>query len=41
MVRNPAGVAMLNNVTTGSTIVTTPRSANLVRRVNAGPGSVS
>jgi len=41
MVRNPAGVAMLNNVTTGSTIVTSPRSANLVRRVNAGPGNVS
>jgi hypothetical protein len=41
IVRNPAGVGMLNNVTTGTTIVTTPRSANLVRRVNAGPGSTS
>jgi UDP-glucose 6-dehydrogenase len=36
-----AGVGMLNNITTGSTIVTTPRSANLVRRVNAGPGSTA
>ena len=41
IVRNPAGIGMLNNITTGSTIVTTPRSANLVRRVNAGPGSTS
>jgi hypothetical protein len=41
IVRNPAGVGMLNNITTGSTIVTSPRSANLVRRVNAGPGSTS
>ena len=41
IVRNPAGVGMLNNVTTGSTIVTSPRSANLVRRVNAGPGSTA
>jgi hypothetical protein len=41
IVRNPAGVGMLNNITTGSTIVTSPRSANLVRRVNAGPGSTA
>jgi hypothetical protein len=40
IVRNPAGVAMLNNITTGSTIVTSPRAAGLVRRVNAGPGAV-
>jgi hypothetical protein len=41
IVRNPAGVGMLNNVTTGSTIVTSPRASGLVRRVNAGPGSTS
>jgi len=41
IVRNPAGVGMLNNVTTGTTLVTTPRASGLVRRVNAGPGSTS
>jgi hypothetical protein len=41
IVRNPAGVGMLNNITTGSTIVTTPRASGLVRRVNAGPGSTA
>jgi hypothetical protein len=41
IVRNPAGVGMLNNITTGATIVTTPRASGLVRRVNAGNGNVS
>jgi hypothetical protein len=39
IVRNPAGVGMLNNITTGTTVVTTPRAAALVQRVNTGAGS--
>jgi hypothetical protein len=42
IVRNPAGVGMLNNITTGA--VPSPadiRGSGLVRRVNAGNGNVS
>jgi hypothetical protein len=42
IVRNPAGVGMLNNVKANDgSALGTARNANLVRRVNAGPGSVS
>jgi|TARA_R110000868_G_scaffold225095_1_gene477326 hypothetical protein len=40
IVRNPAGVGKLNNITTGSSSsVTVPRPSALVQRVNTGAGS--
>jgi hypothetical protein len=39
IVRNPAGVAMLNNISTTGASVTTPRASATVSRVNAGTGS--
>ena len=42
IVRNPAGVAVLNNITTGALAVpdtTTPRASATVQRVNTGAGS--
>ena len=39
IVRNPAGVAMLNNISTTGASVTTPRASATVSRVNAGAGS--
>ena len=42
IVRNPAGVGLLNNITTGTLAVpdtTTPRASTLVQRVNTGAGS--
>jgi hypothetical protein len=38
IVRNPAGVGMLNNVSTTGAAVTTPRSSTFVQRVNTGAG---
>jgi hypothetical protein len=40
-VRNPAGVAMLNNITNTGSLVTTPRAAATVSRVNFGAGDVT
>lgn len=40
-VRNPAGVGMLNNITNTGSLVTTPRAAATVSRVNAGAGDVT
>ena len=39
IVRNPAGVGMLNQITNQGTLVTTPRDSSLVQRVNQGSGS--
>jgi hypothetical protein len=42
IVRNPAGVGVLHNITTGALAVpdtTTPRLSALVQRVNTGAGS--
>jgi hypothetical protein len=42
VVRNPAGVGVLHNITTGALAVpdtTTPRASTLVQRVNTGAGS--
>jgi hypothetical protein len=42
IVRNPAGVGVLHNITTGALAVpdtTTPRASTLVQRVNTGAGS--
>ena len=44
IVRNPAGVGMLNNITAGTTAQASlpgPRAAALVSRVNFGPGDVT
>ena len=41
IVRNPAGVAMLNNITNTGSLVTTPRAAATVSRVNFGAGDVT
>jgi hypothetical protein len=41
IVRNPAGVGMLNNITNTGTLVTSPRAAALVSRVNFGAGDVT
>jgi len=39
IVRNPAGVGMLNQITNQGSLVTTPRDSSLVQRVNYGYGS--
>jgi hypothetical protein len=39
IVRNPAGVGMLNNISTTGAAVTTPRPSALVQRVNTGSGN--
>ena len=39
IVRNPAGVGMLNNITNTGSLVTTPRASSTVQRTNFGPGS--
>jgi hypothetical protein len=39
IVRNPAGVGMLNNISTTGAAVTTPRPSTFVQRVNTGAGS--
>jgi hypothetical protein len=41
IVRNPAGVGMLNNITNTGTLVTSPRASALVSRVNFGAGDVT
>ena len=41
IVRNPAGVAMLNNITNTGSLVTTPRASATVSRVNFGAGDVT
>lgn len=41
IVRNPAGVGVLNNITNTGSLVTTPRAAALVSRVNFGAGDVT
>ena len=38
IVRNPAGVGMLNNISTTGAAVTAPRTSTFVQRVNAGAG---
>lgn len=38
IVRNPAGVGMLNNISATGAAVTTPRTSTFVQRVNAGAG---
>ena len=38
IVRNPAGVGVLHNISTTGAAVTTPRGASFVSRTNAGPG---
>jgi hypothetical protein len=38
IVRNPAGVGMLNNITNVGSLVTTPRASATVQRVNQGAG---
>jgi hypothetical protein len=38
IVRNPAGVGMLNNVSTTGAAVTAPRTSTFVQRVNTGAG---
>ena len=39
IVRNPAGVGMLNNITNTGSLVTTPRPSATVQRTNFGAGS--
>ena len=39
IVRNPAGVGMLNNITNTGSLVTSPRASGLVVRCNSGSGS--
>jgi len=39
IVRNPAGVGMLNNITNTGSLVTTLRPSSCVQRTNFGPGS--
>jgi hypothetical protein len=41
IVRNPAGVGMLNNITNTGSLVTTPRASATVSRVNFGAGDVT
>lgn len=41
IVRNPAGVGMLNNITNTGSLVTSPRASALVSRVNFGAGDVT
>jgi len=41
IVKNPAGVGVLHNITNTGTLVTTPRSSATVSRVNAGSGDVT
>ena len=41
IVRNPAGVGMLHNITNTGSLVTTPRASTMVSRVNAGAGDVT
>ena len=41
IVRNPAGVGMLNNITNTGSLVTSPRASALVSRVNSGSGDVT
>jgi hypothetical protein len=41
IVRNPAGVAMLNNITNTGSLVTTPRPSVAVSCVNFGAGDVT
>jgi len=41
IVRNPAGVAVLNNITNTGSLVTTPRASATVSRVNFGAGDVT
>jgi len=38
IVRNPAGVGLLNNISTTGAAVTAPRGATFVSRTNAGGG---
>ena len=38
IIRNPAGVGMLNNITNTGSLVTTPRASATVQRVNSGAG---
>jgi hypothetical protein len=38
IVRNPAGVGMLNNITNTGSLVTSPRATTFVQRVNTGSG---
>lgn len=39
IVRNPAGVGALHNISTTGAAVTTPRTSTFVQRVNAGSGN--
>jgi len=39
IIRNPAGVGMLNNITNTGSLVTTPRASATVQRVNSGAGN--
>ena len=39
IVRNPAGVGMLNQITNTGSLVTTPRGSSIVQRVNTGAGN--
>jgi hypothetical protein len=39
IVRNPAGIGALHNISTTGAAVTTPRSSTFVQRVNAGSGN--
>jgi hypothetical protein len=41
IVRNPAGVGMLNNITNTGSLVTALRPAATVQRTNFGPGDVT
>jgi hypothetical protein len=41
IVRNPAGVGMLNNITNTGSLVTALRPAAIVQRTNFGPGDVT
>ena len=39
IVRNPAGVGLLNQITNTGSLITSPRGSSLVQRVNQGAGS--
>ena len=41
IVRNPAGVGVLNQITNTGSLVTSPRGSTLVQRVNTGAGDVT
>ena len=41
IVKNPAGVGVLHNITNTGTLVTAPRASSTVSRVNAGSGDVT